>query len=215
MLLLSLLRRSLHAVMTTCLRFFSLLWIVPCLGAGFDGHSQLPHQCISYCEHRQVLLIHDTIIFCEVFQCFSREASQKCWVLKHLEALSIVALEEMIASNTIRFVFPFCFYWVFLRPKKNSIQISKQHQKVTLSIGYMLINSYSLSPADIISIIERRNMGCMNFSEILEVKAPQVDVLMCIKEGHTATECWYDQNNDSTWTAIRFCLALSDGELIF
>lgn len=73
--------------------------------------------------------------------------------------------------------------------KKHSIQISKQHQRVTLSIGYLLINSYSLSPPDTISTIERWNIGCMNFSEILEVKAPQVDVLMCLKEGHTATEC--------------------------
>lgn len=53
----------------------------------------------------------------------------------------------------------------------------------------MLINSYSLSPADTICIIERWNMDCMNFCEILELEAPQLDVLMCIKEGHTATEC--------------------------
>lgn len=37
----------------------------------------------------------------------------------------------------------------------------------------MLINSYSLSPADMISVIERWNVGCTNFSEMLEVKAIQ------------------------------------------
>lgn len=69
----------------------------------------------------------------------------------------------------------------------------------------MLINSCSLFPAGIISVIERWNMGCTNFSEMLEVKATQTSWCVDVKEWHTATECSRDQNNGSTWTATRLC----------